>query len=46
MRSTALVIFGAVGDLAGRKLLPAIYNLAHSGSLPERIELVGISAGR
>ncbi len=45
MRSTALVIFGAVGDLAGRKLLPAIYNLAHAGSLPERIELVGISRG-
>jgi glucose-6-phosphate 1-dehydrogenase len=45
VRSTALVIFGAVGDLAGRKLLPAIYNLAHSGSLPERIELVGISRG-
>ena len=40
-----LVIFGASGDLARRKLLPAIYNLAHEGALPERMELVGISRG-
>jgi glucose-6-phosphate 1-dehydrogenase len=26
---TMLVIFGGTGDLARRKLLPAIYNLAH-----------------
>src|SRR5437588_4631855 len=40
---TALVIFGATGDLANRKLLPALYNLAHEGSLPERFELVGVA---
>ena len=40
---TRLVIFGATGDLANRKLLPAIYNLAHDGALPERFELVGTS---
>src|SRR5438046_4608854 len=40
---TALVIFGATGDLAHRKLLPALYNLAHDGALPERFELVGVS---
>jgi glucose-6-phosphate 1-dehydrogenase len=40
---TTLVIFGATGDLARRKLLPAIYNLAHEGALPERFNLVGIS---
>jgi glucose-6-phosphate 1-dehydrogenase len=40
---TSLVIFGATGDLANRKLLPAIYNLAHDGALPERFELVGTS---
>jgi glucose-6-phosphate 1-dehydrogenase len=39
---TSLVIFGATGDLAHRKLLPALYNLAHEGALPERFELVGI----
>jgi glucose-6-phosphate 1-dehydrogenase len=40
---TNLVIFGATGDLANRKLLPAIYNLAHDGSLPERFNLVGVA---
>jgi glucose-6-phosphate 1-dehydrogenase len=38
---TTVVVFGASGDLARRKLLPALYNLAHDGSLPERFELVG-----
>jgi glucose-6-phosphate 1-dehydrogenase len=45
VRSTAVVIFGATGDLAGRKLLPAIYNLAHEGSLPEHLELAGVARG-
>ena len=40
---TTLVIFGATGDLAMRKLLPALYNLAHEGSLPERFNLIGVS---
>ena len=40
---TTLVIFGATGDLARRKLLPALYNLAHDGALPERFHLVGIA---
>jgi glucose-6-phosphate 1-dehydrogenase len=39
---TSLVIFGATGDLAHRKLLPAIYNLAHEGQLPERFEMIGV----
>jgi glucose-6-phosphate 1-dehydrogenase len=42
---TTLVIFGASGDLANRKLLPAIYNLAHDGALPIDFHLVGISRG-
>ena len=46
VRSTAIVIFGAIGDLASRKLLPAIYNLAHEGALPERIALIGVSRGK
>ena len=41
-----LVIFGATGDLANRKLLPALYNLAHDGALPERFNLVGVSRTR
>jgi glucose-6-phosphate 1-dehydrogenase len=40
---TTLVIFGATGDLAHRKLLPAIYNLAHEGALPEGFNLIGVS---
>ena len=40
---TSLVIFGATGDLARRKLLPALYNLAHEGALPERFHLVGVA---
>jgi glucose-6-phosphate 1-dehydrogenase len=41
--ATTLVIFGATGDLAHRKLLPALYNLAHEGALPERFELIGVA---
>src|SRR3954470_15830268 len=37
----ALVIFGASGDLAKRKLLPAIYELAREKLLPEKFALVG-----
>ena len=43
---TTLTIFGATGDLAKRKLLPAIYNLAHEGALPERFNLIGSSRGQ
>ena len=38
-----LVIFGASGDLTRRKLLPAIYNLAEAGHLPERFAILGIA---
>ncbi len=41
VHATALVIFGATGDLARRKLLPALYNLAHEGALPEHFVLIG-----
>lgn len=37
----ALVIFGASGDLAQLKLLPAIYALARQKLLPEQFALVG-----
>jgi glucose-6-phosphate 1-dehydrogenase len=43
IRPTTLTIFGATGDLSRRKLLPALYNLAHEGALPERFNLVGVS---
>jgi glucose-6-phosphate 1-dehydrogenase len=38
-----LVIFGASGDLTRRKLLPAIYNLAESGLLPDSFAILGIA---
>jgi glucose-6-phosphate 1-dehydrogenase len=39
----ALIIFGGAGDLSHKKLLPALYNLALDGSLPERFAIVGFS---
>ena len=41
-----LVIFGASGDLTRRKLLPAVYNLAEAGHLPERFAIVGVARPR
>lgn len=38
---TCLVIFGASGDLAARKLLPALYNLAVDSLLPSDFTLIG-----
>jgi glucose-6-phosphate 1-dehydrogenase len=39
----ALVIFGASGDLAHRKLLPALYNLALRNMLPPTFALIGVA---
>ena len=36
-----LVIFGASGDLTGRKLLPSLYELHVRGLLPERFCILG-----
>jgi glucose-6-phosphate 1-dehydrogenase len=38
-----IVIFGATGDLTRRKLLPALYNLAVDGLLPETFAVVGFA---
>ena len=38
-----MVIFGASGDLAQRKLLPALYNLVQKGLLPKDFTIVGYS---
>src|SRR3954454_10653685 len=38
----AMVIFGAGGDLTKRLLVPALYNLATTGLLPEQFELIGV----
>jgi glucose-6-phosphate 1-dehydrogenase len=38
----ALVLFGATGDLAKRKLVPGLYNLHKDGLLPEGFAVVGV----
>jgi len=39
----ALVIFGITGDLARRKLLPALYHLAAEDLLPQGFEVIGVT---
>ncbi|MDF3287972.1 glucose-6-phosphate dehydrogenase [Streptomyces silvisoli] len=36
-----IVLFGATGDLARRKLLPGLFHLANAGLLPRRWRIVG-----
>jgi glucose-6-phosphate 1-dehydrogenase len=38
-----IVIFGAAGDLARRKLLPALFNLHVNGLLPKHVAVLGVS---
>ncbi|WP_434994417.1 glucose-6-phosphate dehydrogenase [Arthrobacter sp. Ld5] len=38
---SSLVLFGVTGDLARKKLLPAVYDLANRGLLPPSFGLVG-----
>jgi glucose-6-phosphate 1-dehydrogenase len=36
-----IVLFGATGDLARRKLLPGLFGLAAAGLMPDRYEIIG-----
>ena len=38
-----VVIFGATGDLTHRKLIPALYNLAVDGELPQGVQIIGFA---
>ncbi|HXW94095.1 MAG TPA: glucose-6-phosphate dehydrogenase [Nitrososphaerales archaeon] len=40
---SAIVIFGASGDLASRKVMPALYSLHRAGFLPEPFRMVGVA---
>src|SRR3954462_12794255 len=40
-----IVLFGATGDLARRKLLPGIFHLFEAGLMPEGFFLIGASRG-
>ena len=42
-QSCTVVIFGATGDLTHRKLLPALYNLAVDGDLPQPLNVIGFA---
>lgn len=42
MQNMTFVLFGATGDLAQRKLFPALYNLYLDGKLPETLSIVGL----
>jgi len=42
MESASIVLFGATGDLAQRKIYPALYNLFLDGMLPSPFLLVGL----
>ena len=39
----AVVLFGATGDLAHRKLVPALFQLARGGTLPSECAIVGFA---
>src|SRR6202021_3418374 len=39
----ALVLFGVTGDLAHKKVVPAVYDLANRGLLPPTFSLVGFA---
>jgi glucose-6-phosphate 1-dehydrogenase len=38
-----LVLFGATGDLSGRKIIPALFALWQGGFLPERFAILGVA---
>jgi glucose-6-phosphate 1-dehydrogenase len=38
-----MLIFGAAGDLTGRKLIPALYNLAKADLLPKEFAVIGVA---
>ncbi|MDA8104550.1 MAG: glucose-6-phosphate dehydrogenase, partial [Nitrospiraceae bacterium] len=42
-RPFCLVVFGATGDLARRKLLPSLYRLAKNGLLPGNFFVIGVA---
>ncbi len=44
VKPATYVLFGASGDLAAKKLLPAVYNLYAEGRLPERFRLLGVGS--
>ena len=42
--SDALVLFGITGDLAKKKLFPAVYHMVDEGTLPKDVPVVGVAS--
>ena len=40
-----IVLYGATGDLAKRKIIPGLFHLASVGLMPEHYRIVGVSRG-
>ncbi|WP_066320790.1 glucose-6-phosphate dehydrogenase [Bacillus sp. FJAT-29814] len=45
METMTFVLFGATGDLAKRKIFPALYNLYVDQKLPQSISIIGLGRG-
>ncbi|MBM4764611.1 glucose-6-phosphate dehydrogenase [Bacillus sp. B15-48] len=45
MESMTFVLFGATGDLAKRKIFPALYNLYLDHKIPNPISIIGLGRG-
>lgn len=45
-KDTIIVIFGASGDLAERKLIPALFKLAENQYMPEKYAILGVGRKR
>ncbi|MFS0780275.1 glucose-6-phosphate dehydrogenase [Bacillus sp. 1P06AnD] len=45
MESMSFVLFGATGDLAKRKIFPALYNLYLEKKMPQSISIIGLGRG-
>ncbi len=43
METLTLIIFGITGNLAQIKLIPALYDMAEKGMLPENMSIIGIA---
>lgn len=46
IKPTIILVFGATGDLAKRKLFPAFYNLYLDGRMPEKFEIIALGRAK
>jgi glucose-6-phosphate 1-dehydrogenase len=46
IQPSIILVFGATGDLAKRKLFPAFYNLYLDGRMPEKFEIIALGRAK